>query len=73
MQQALVLAIPASSMIDGPLGSSLLELNGFLGLTGWRWMFILEGVPTVLLGFVVLAFLPDRPETAHFLAPEERG
>jgi MFS transporter, ACS family, tartrate transporter len=69
---ALVLAIPASGLVGGPLGSSLLELNGFLGLTGWRWMFILEGVPSIILGLVVLRRLTDHPAQAAWLRGDQR-
>lgn len=69
---ALVLAIPASSAIGAPLASSLLELHGLWGLAGWRWMFILEGLPTVILGFVVLRRLTDRPSNATWLNPRQR-
>jgi ACS family tartrate transporter-like MFS transporter len=70
---ALVLAIPASGALGAPLATSLLELNGSLGLAGWKWMFLLEGIPTVLLGFVVLRLLTDRPANATWLPPENRA
>jgi MFS transporter, ACS family, tartrate transporter len=70
---ALVLAIPASGAIGAPVATSLLELNGHLGLTGWQWMFMLEGIPTVLLGFVVLWLLTDRPANATWLPPANRA
>ena len=53
-------AIPIASFIAAPLSGFLLELHGF-GLKNWQWMFILEGIPSVLLGIVVLGFLTDRP------------
>jgi ACS family tartrate transporter-like MFS transporter len=70
---ALVLAIPASGAIGGPVATSLLELNGVFGLDGWKWMFLAEGIPTVLLGFVVLRLLTDRPANATWLPPENRA
>ena len=70
---ALVLAIPCSGAIGAPIATSLLELDGFLGLQGWKWMFLLEGVPTVILGFFVLRYLTDRPANANWLAPERRA
>jgi ACS family tartrate transporter-like MFS transporter len=70
---ALVLAIPASSAIGGPIATSLLELNGLFGITGWKWLFLLEGIPTILLGFVVLRLLTDRPANATWLPPENRA
>jgi ACS family tartrate transporter-like MFS transporter len=70
---ALVLAIPTSGAIGAPLATSLLELNGLLGMEGWKWLFLLEGVPTVVLGFVVLRYLTDRPENADWLPAEQRA
>ena len=70
---ALVLAIPASGAIGGPIATSLLELNGVLGLAGWKWMFLVEGVPTVILGFFVMRYLTDRPANADWLAPQQRA
>jgi len=67
---ALVLAIPASGAIGGPIATSLLELNGVFGLEGWKWMFLCEGIPTVLVGFVVLRLLTDRPANATWLPAE---
>ena len=70
---ALVLAIPASGAIGAPIATSLLELNGLFGLAGWKWMFLLEGIPTVLLGLVVLRLLTDRPANAIWLPPANRS
>ena len=56
-------AIPIASFIAAPLSGFLLQLDG-LGLKSWQWMFILEGIPSVLLGIVVLRFLTDRPSQA---------
>jgi len=70
---ALVLAIPASGALGAPIATSLLELNGVFGLAGWKWLFLLEGIPTVLLGFVVLRLLTDRPANATWLPPENRA
>ncbi len=68
-----MVAIPISSVVGGPISGALLGLDGRLGLAGWQWLFLLEGVPAVLLGFVVLAYLTDRPEQANWLAAEERA
>jgi ACS family tartrate transporter-like MFS transporter len=70
---ALVLAIPCSGAIGAPIATSLLELDGWFGLQGWKWMFLLEGVPTVLLGFVVLRYLTDRPSKATWLTSTQRA
>lgn len=69
---AFMLAIPVTGVIGGPLATSMLELNGLLGLAGWQWVFVLEGIPAALLGFVVLGFMTDRPSRANWLLPEER-
>jgi D-galactonate transporter len=65
-------AIPLSTVIGAPVSGLLLYLHGGYGLSGWQWMFIIEALPAVLLGFVVLAYLTDRPTDAHWLEPEER-
>jgi len=67
-----LVAIPVSSVIGAPISGLLLELDGTLGLRGWQWLFIVEGLPAVILGFMVLGLLVDRPETASFLSPQER-
>jgi ACS family tartrate transporter-like MFS transporter len=65
-------AIPVSGMIGGPISGALMGLNGWLGLAGWQWLFLLEGVPAVFLGLVVLCYLPDRPKDATWLSTEQR-
>lgn len=67
-----MLAIPLSSVVGNPLAGLLLELNGWHGLTGWQWLFLIEGAPAVILGVVVLFYLTDTPEQARWLAPEQR-
>ncbi|MBV9826474.1 MAG: MFS transporter [Alphaproteobacteria bacterium] len=68
-----LLAIPLSSLIGGPVSALLLQLDGLAGLAGWRWMFIVEGLPAALLGIVVLLVLRDSPAEAEWLSPDERG
>jgi MFS transporter, ACS family, tartrate transporter len=67
-----MIAIPLSGVIGGPLGGLLLGLDGKLGLVGWQWLFLVEGLPSVLLGFVVLRYLTERPEEAGWLTPAQR-
>jgi MFS transporter, ACS family, tartrate transporter len=67
-----LLAIPVSSVIGAPISALLLQMDGIWGLSGWKWLFIIEGIPAVFLGFLVLWLLADRPETASWLAPQER-
>ncbi len=64
-------AIPVCGVIGGPLSGALLGLDGWLGLQGWQWLFLLEGIPSVLVGIAVLWLLPDRPRDARWLRPEE--
>ena len=68
---AFLIAIPLSSVIGAPVSTMLLGFEG-LGLKGWQWLFILEGLPAVLLGFVVLYFLTDKPSDAKWLTSEEK-
>src|SRR6478736_1696876 len=65
-------AIPVSSFLGSPISAALLGTDGWLGLRGWQWMFILEGIPAVLLGLACLAVLSDRPADATWLGNEER-
>jgi ACS family tartrate transporter-like MFS transporter len=65
-------AIPVCGVIGGPLSGALLGLDGWLGLRGWQWLFLLEGIPSVLVGVAVLWLLPDRPRDARWLPPAER-
>src|SRR5215467_11968443 len=65
-------AVPVSGVTGGPLSGALLNLNGVFGLAGWQWLFLVEGVPAILLGAIVLAYLTDRPETAHWLSSAEK-
>jgi ACS family tartrate transporter-like MFS transporter len=65
-------AIPVASFIAAPLSGVLLQMNGIAGFKGWQWMFIVEGLPSVILGFVVLKFLTDTPAKAKWLKPQER-
>jgi len=62
----------AVSVISGPIGSGLLSMDGFLGLAGWKWLFIVAGLPTVVLACVVFRFLPDRPADAPWLTRTQR-
>ncbi|MGB0057387.1 MAG: MFS transporter [Methyloceanibacter sp.] len=65
-------AVPLATVIGGPVSGVLLGLHGVAGLAGWRWLFIIEGIPAVLLGIFALRFLTDRPKDADWLSPEER-
>src|SRR5262249_22877731 len=67
-----LVAIPASSVVGGPISGLLLEMNGILGLQGWQWLFIVEGMPAVFLGIMTLYVVADRPVTAPCVDDKER-
>jgi sugar phosphate permease len=67
-----MVAIPVSSVIGGPISGWLLTMDGALGIAGWQWMFILEGLPVVLIGISLLWLLADRPEDVDWLTEDER-
>src|SRR4030095_16670138 len=64
-------AIPVSNIFGAPVSGLILGVNWF-GLAGWRWVFILEGLPAVVLGVMTLFYLKDHPRTAGWLPAEER-
>ncbi|WP_407520310.1 MFS transporter [Methylobacterium oryzisoli] len=65
-------SIPLATFLGSPLSVALLELDGLLGLRGWQWLFLLEGLPTVLLGIACLFVLTDRPRDAAWLSGTQR-
>ena len=67
-----VLAIPLSLALGSPVSGMILHLHWF-GLAGWRWVFILEGLPAIVFGFITLGYLTDSPEHAKWLLPDERA
>jgi ACS family tartrate transporter-like MFS transporter len=67
-------AIAFAGVFGNPLSGAIMQLSdGALGLRDWQWLFILEGLPSVLLGIVTLCYLPDRPEQARWLPEHERA
>jgi ACS family tartrate transporter-like MFS transporter len=69
-----MMASPLSGAFGGLLSGNLLEYtNGARGLAGWQWLFLIEGIPSVLLGIVTWWYLTDRPEQARWLTAEERS
>lgn len=60
-------------MIGSPISGAILGLNGVGGLAGWQWLFFLEAIPAVLMGFVVLFILPNGPQDARWLSEKEKG
>lgn len=61
-----------ASIIAGPLSTGIMAMHGVLGFNGWQWLFILEGVATVLIGLVTLRFLPQQPADARWLDAQEQ-
>jgi MFS transporter, ACS family, tartrate transporter len=64
-------AAPIAGFIGSPISGALMQLNG-LGLRGWQWLFLLEGLPALVLGFITFYFLTDRPASADWLSADER-
>ncbi len=69
---AFMTATLIAGVIGGPISGALLSLHGAGGLDGWQWLFLLEGIPSIVLGFVVLKVMADRPEEARWLTEPER-
>jgi ACS family tartrate transporter-like MFS transporter len=69
---AFMTATLAAGILGGPISGALLSLHGLAGLAGWQWLFLLEGLPSIVLGFVVLRVLTDRPEDAPWLPDAEK-
>lgn len=71
-----VAIILASATLAGAFGGAIAygvgHMNGVRGLSAWRWLFIIEGLPSVASSLLILFFLPDYPESAKWLTPEER-
>ncbi|WP_213881346.1 MFS transporter [Pseudomonas sp. dw_358] len=61
-----------ASVIGLPLSGAFLHLDGHWGVSGWRWLFLLEGIPAVVLGIVVLRYLPETPDRTHWLQDDQK-
>lgn len=70
---AFMTAVLMAGIIGGPVSGALLTLDGRGGLAGWQWLFLLEGLPSILLGLAVLAVLDESPQHAAWLAPHEKA
>ncbi|HEX3862004.1 MAG TPA: MFS transporter [Stellaceae bacterium] len=66
-------AIPISIALGAPVSTTIMELHGAFGLAGWKWLFLLEATPAILLGIVCLFYLTDRPEKASWLQADEKA
>jgi len=65
-------ATALAGIIAGPVSGAILGMHGLAHFSGWQWLFVLEGLPALILGIVVLRYLPDGPQTAAWLSDEER-
>ena len=61
-----------AGVFGGPVSGALFRMEGLHGLKGWQWLFLLEGLPAIVLGCTTLVYLVDKPDQAKWLAPEER-
>lgn len=67
-----MLALPISNFVGSPLSAALLALDGWMGMAGWHWMFIIEAVPAVIMGCCITKFLPPTARDADWLTPAEK-
>ena len=67
-----MVAIPVAGLVGSPISGAILYTDGLLGLGGWQWIFIIEGLPAVLLGLACYIWLTDRPENAVWLTAEQK-
>ena len=68
----LFLAVPGANALSNVVSGAILEMNGVLGMRGWQWVFLIEAAPAVILSFVVLRTMVDRPALAGWLTADER-
>ena len=67
------IAAPLGTVIMGAVAGALLGLDGWMGLRGWQWLFLVEGLPAVLMALLLLRYLPDAPDTVRWLSDEEKS
>jgi MFS transporter, ACS family, tartrate transporter len=70
---AFTLALPISVALGAPISTAILDMDGLFGVRGWQWIYLLEALPTVLVGVLVLLAMTDGPARAKWLSDEERG
>jgi sugar phosphate permease len=68
-----LLSIPLTNALSAPISAALLGLDGTFGLTGWKWLFLMEGLCSAALGLATWRYLDDSPATAAWLSPDERA
>ncbi|MGE6612788.1 MFS transporter [Peribacillus sp. NPDC076916] len=66
----LLLALPIGGLFGAPASTWILDNISWLGMAGWRWMFILEGIPVIIIGIIVVFYLTNRPANAKWLSKE---
>ena len=62
----------AAGVIGSPISGALLQMDGIGGMEGWKWLFLIEAIPAIIMGLVVLFVLPNGPADARWLAPREK-
>ena len=67
------IAAPLGTVLMGAFAGALLGLDGWMGLKGWQWLFLMEGLPAVLMALLLLLYLPDAPGTVRWLSNEEKS
>ena len=68
-----LVGLPLAGLVGGMISGAVMEgMDGLLGIRGWRWLFLVDGIPAILLGAAAMFVLTDRPENAHFLSAEEK-
>jgi ACS family tartrate transporter-like MFS transporter len=67
------LALPVSVALGAPISTAILGMDGYLGIAGWKWIYLIEAAPTVLIGIGVLFYLTDKPAQAKWLTAEEKA
>lgn len=67
-----ITGMPIAMLIGAPISGLILQMDDFGGLHGWQWLFLLEGIPSIVLGIAAYVYLVDRPAKAKWLSPEER-
>ena len=68
-----MVAIPVAGLVGSPISGAILGMSGVLGLGGWQWIFILEAIPTIVLGIVAFVALSDKPNDARWLTAEQKA
>ena len=71
-QSGFMIAQPIAIAGGSILSGAILSMDGFFGVAGWRWLFLIEGLPAIALGVIALMYLSDRPSKALWLTPQER-